>query len=48
MMDKWIYPMLEKIGEGVEKIYWFSSNNKQEVTWFCIGFASCILINIII
>lgn len=47
-MDKYIYKTLEKIGEGAEKIYWFCSNNKQEVTWFTLGFITCVLINLII
>lgn len=46
-MDKYIYKMLEKIGDGFEKLYWFCSNNRQEVTWFGLGFISCILINLI-
>jgi hypothetical protein len=46
-MDKYIYQALEKIGEGIEKIYWFCSNNKQEVTCFSLGFISCVLINLI-
>ncbi|QLF87951.1 hypothetical protein Aegir_gp2 [Pelagibacter phage Aegir EXVC013S] len=48
MFDKYVYPILEKIGEGIEKIYWFCSNNKQEVTWFSFGFIVCALINLII
>ena len=47
-MDKYIYKTLEKIGEETEKLYWFCSNNKQEVTWFALGFITCVLINLII
>ena len=48
MFDKYVYPILEIIGESIEKIYWFCSNNKQEVTWFSFGFIICALINLII
>lgn len=47
MFDKYIYPILETIGEGIDKLYWFCSTNKKEVSWFSIGFISCVLINVI-
>jgi len=47
MFDKYIYPILEKIGDGIENIYWFCSKNSQQVTWFSVGFIVCVLLNII-
>lgn len=47
MLDKYIYKVLEKIGDIVENLYWFCSNNRQAVTWFGLGFISGILINLI-
>ena len=47
MFDKYVYPILEAIGTGLEKFYWFCSNNSQEVTWFSIGFIFCFILTLI-
>jgi hypothetical protein len=46
-MDKWLYTILEKTGEGIEKLYWFCSNNKTEVIWFSAGVLSVLAIQLI-
>ena len=45
--NKFVYKMLEKIGEAIESAYFFCTEHPTEILWFSLGVISMLMIQII-
>ena len=46
--NKFIYKVIEKIGEAFESAYFFYTEHPVEILWFSIGVLSMLMIQIIL